>query len=125
MLSIVPKDEAPAPLPDLFDDFWTLYPRHVGKKRARIMWDRINPSLYQQILVAVVQWRPVWLDREDDEYIPHPATWLYGERWDDELPAAYRRRAASHAPAAIPEKGERGQIPEHVAQLLAKLRGKA
>jgi hypothetical protein len=73
-----------------FDQFWSAYPKKVGKEAARKSWIRIKPSkeLHAKILTAVAaakkttQWQ-----RENGQYIPHPATWLNQGRWDDELPA--------------------------------------
>jgi hypothetical protein len=70
--------------PDAFDLFWDRYPRRVAKGEARRAWRHIKPdaALVQRILAAIdlqmrcKQWR--------DGYIPNPATWLRGERWDDE-----------------------------------------
>jgi hypothetical protein len=74
--------------PEPFDLFWTAYPRKVGKGAARKAWAKIKPGkvLVGKILSAVefakasVDWR-----RENGRFIPHPATWLNQDRWDDEL----------------------------------------
>lgn len=104
-----------------FDDFWTLYPRHVAKLAARKAWARIDPVLHVEILTAVAAWRRVW-SKKEPEYIPHPATWLNGERWEDELPIMPVMSAAAHAPAQLPARGERTEMPEHVRSLIARLR---
>ena len=73
---------------ELFDGFWKVYPRKVGKKKARILWDRLSPSkkLAIQIISAVKkQKQTIWKD-SGLEYVPHPATWLNGQRWEDEIP---------------------------------------
>jgi DNA replication protein DnaC len=57
------------------------------------------------------------------EYVPHPATWLNGERWEDELPVAIASSHASHQPAQSTPLPARTTIPEHVRAVLAKLRG--
>lgn len=109
---------------DPFDDFWLLYPRRVAKKDARKAWSRIPPSQHVAILTAVVAWRRVWADK-DAQYIPHPATWLNGERWEDELPATNVPLHASHVAATRQElPQERGVIPANVQAVLNKLRGK-
>lgn len=114
--------------PDIsFDDFWLLYPRRVAKKDARKMWGRVPAELHVEVLTALVAWRQVWSDK-DPEYLPHPATWLNGERWEDELPAGYRSSppvAKNGAVARDQPPPVRTAIPEHVRALLAKLRGKA
>lgn len=106
-----------------FDDFWLLYPKRWAKKDARKAWDRIDPSLHNRIFIALVRWRQVWRNKEV-EFLPHPATWLNGERWEDELPDGALPANASHISAVLPT-GERGEIPAHVQAVLAKLRGRA
>ncbi len=106
-----------------FEDFWVLYPRHAAKKDAKKMWARIPEGLHVTILTALVAWRQVWRDK-DTEFLPHPATWLNGERWEDELPLGYRLMPAS-APRPEPtEPTERTPIPAHVKALMAKLRSR-
>jgi hypothetical protein len=71
----------------MFDRFWAAYPRKVGKGEARKVWMRLRPSvsLVEKMLKTLAwqaeteQWR-----RDDGQFIPHPATWLRQERWDDE-----------------------------------------
>lgn len=71
-----------------FDQFWTTYPKKVGKKEARKAFEKINPSeeLLKKILSAVEEQSKSkqWL-KDGGEYIPNPTTWLNQERWDDEL----------------------------------------
>lgn len=107
-----------------FADFWLLYPRRVAKKDAQKAWGRIPETLHVRIFVALASWRTVWKDK-DAEYLPYPASWLNGERWEDELPPEYRRTHLSHVPAQPTVAGPRTEMPEHVKALLAKLRTKA
>ena len=104
-----------------FDDFWTLYPRRIAKLKARIAWDRIIPERHAEILLALVEWRKVWKDKEL-EFLPYPASWLNGERWEDELPQCSTWNNSSHMPASLPEQPERTIMPQKVRDLLAKLR---
>src|SRR5574343_1583323 len=110
-----------------FDDFWLLFPRKVAKLAARKAWARIDPALYPVIVTACAAWRPVWADK-DPEYIPHPATWLNGERWEDELPRGFTPRPQQTAPngptiADHPVQA-RTPLPEHVRALLCRLKAK-
>ena len=70
-----------------FDKFWKEYPKKVAKGDARKAWlqtQKIRPDL-DTLLKAVSaakrtdQWR-----QDGGKYIPHPATWLRAERWDDD-----------------------------------------
>ena len=71
-----------------FEEFWALYPKKVGKGKAKESWLKKKPSetLHQKILAAVESAKNSreWLS-ENGKYIPHPTTWLNQERWDDEL----------------------------------------
>ena len=70
-----------------FDAFWAVYPRRRAKGDARKAWKALKPSpeLQQKILNAVSaqSQSPDW-QKEEGKYIPYPASWLRGERWEDE-----------------------------------------
>lgn len=69
-----------------FDDFWSIYPRRQAKKDAMKAWNRIDSSRRDQILRGVRAWmRSEQWCRDDGRYIPMPATFLNGERWEDEV----------------------------------------
>jgi hypothetical protein len=70
-----------------FETFWAAWPRKVAKADARKAWNatrNIRPDL-QTILTAVhaacrtEQWM-----RGGGQFIPYPATWIRGERWEDQ-----------------------------------------
>ena len=69
----------------LFDKFWSLYPRHEGKQAAVKAFNKLNPdeALLETMINAIVKQKQSdqW---SDPQYIPHPATWLNGHRWEDE-----------------------------------------
>jgi hypothetical protein len=72
-----------------FAEFWAVYPRHAAKLRAEEAWATLAPDdvLTARIRAAVAaraeshEWR-------EPRFIPYPATWLNGRRWEDELPVA-------------------------------------
>lgn len=73
-----------------FDDFWNLYPRKEGKKKAREKWERLSDIPEYEEMKA-------WLDRaiqsqqwRDPQYIPMPATFIYQERFRDDPPPPRR-----------------------------------
>lgn len=69
---------------DAFDTFWEAYPRHEAKKDARKAWGQVNPS--EETLgkiLAALEWQKQ-CDQWLRGYIPLPATYLRGERWEDE-----------------------------------------
>lgn len=70
-----------------FERFWQAYPRKTAKKEARKAWDHIDPtSDTVDKMIAALHWQqrmPQWV-KDGGSFIPHPATWLRAERWDDE-----------------------------------------
>jgi hypothetical protein len=86
--------------PDAFDEFWTAYPRRVGKGAARKAWDKAIKANANPIAIVAAAKHFATDPRRaeaDIKYTPHPATWLNAERWADEpepehraAPAAYR-----------------------------------
>lgn len=70
-----------------FARFWQAYPRKVGKADARKAFDKACHKLApEEITGALERAKAAWTD---PQFIPHPATWLNGERWEDE-PEALR-----------------------------------
>lgn len=78
-----------------FDSFWAQYPNKAAKQSAVKAWDKlkVSESLYQQIMIAVSK-QKLWQQWQDG-YIPHPATWLNGKRWEDVEPV----RKSNNSPA--------------------------
>lgn len=71
----------------LFDRFWNAYPKKKGKEAARRAWTKLSPdmSLCRVMAKALDRQRQSqdW-QREEGRYIPYPASWLNGRRWEDE-----------------------------------------
>jgi hypothetical protein len=73
-----------------FASFWKSYPRKTAKGDAERAWLKLKPSedLQATIISAVErakqseQWQ-----REGGRFIPCPATYLNGKRWEDEVKA--------------------------------------
>lgn len=71
--------------------FWPAYPRKVAKASAAKAFAKIKPDeaeLGRMLAALAVQKQSAEWQREGGQYIPHPATWLNGRRWEDEAPAA-------------------------------------
>lgn len=70
-----------------FDAFWAVYPRKAAKKGAEAAWRTLAPSatLQTEIIAAVERQKTSrqWT-RDRGQYIPYPATWLNGRRWEDQ-----------------------------------------
>ena len=76
---------------DRFATFWESYPRKVGKKKAFMVWKRKRcwNGQFDTIMDKLAEYKASdqW-QREKGQYIPHPSTWLEGERWNDEISCA-------------------------------------
>lgn len=73
---------------ELFPAFWAAYPRKEGKQTALKAFTKINPDqeLLQTMLAAIERQKQTAQWKENGgQYIPHPATWLNGRRWEDEV----------------------------------------
>ena len=79
------EDDAEAE--EKFAEFWEAYPRKENRKKALAAWKKGKcwNGKFQEIMTALTEQKknPRWL--EDVKYIPHPTTWLNGERWADEI----------------------------------------
>lgn len=72
---------------DWFAQFWSAYPRRVAKKDAFRALDRVRKAgevEFKQLIVAVGNFARS-VSGKDRQYIPYPATWINGGRWDDEV----------------------------------------
>lgn len=74
---------------DGFALFWQEYPRKAAKAAALKAWKKLNPSpeLVERIIAHVRDHKrsPDWL-KDGGQFVPHPATFLNGQRWEDDIP---------------------------------------
>lgn len=71
----------------LFERFWAAYPKKKGKDAAKRAWKKLAPDMALCRVMAEAlerqkrsrDWR-----KEGGQFIPYPATWLNGRRWEDE-----------------------------------------
>lgn len=81
-----PRRGAVHGFPPGFDAFWSAYPRKTAKPQAAKAFARLGPTdaLLPQMLAAIaVQRKSAQWTKDGGEFIPHPATWLNGRRWED------------------------------------------
>jgi len=67
-----------------FLSFWTAYPRKIGKLNAWKSWIKLKPPLKETLDVVERYKQSEGWKKEEGRYIPHPATFLNGGRWEDE-----------------------------------------
>lgn len=67
-----------------FDRFWTAYPRSTAKGQARAAWPAAVKAAggIDKIVAGAERYRDD--PNRADQFTAHAATWLRGERWDDE-----------------------------------------
>ncbi|MCM1330431.1 MAG: hypothetical protein NC253_13435 [Ruminococcus sp.] len=71
---------------DGFEEFWQAYPKKTAKQAALKAWNKLKPNaeLRQVILDALErQTQSVQWQKDGGQFIPYPATWLNGRRWED------------------------------------------
>lgn len=122
MLNVVPI--TPAATDEIgFEDFWLMYPRREAKKDALKAWSKLTEAQQMAACIALVGWRKVFMGRDSAQYIPLAASWIRGERWEDELPSEFRQVTSSaHQPLKSAERGERTPMPEALRALLASMK---
>lgn len=93
--------------PDRFEDFWNIYPRKKDKKKAKRIWKNRKCEVYfDQIMNDIrarLQKDAQWADIQ---FIPHPSTYLNGERWTDEITPPAGTTRASVPPMAAKQEQE-------------------
>lgn len=81
---------------DPFEGWWQHYPRKVGKDAARRAYAAARKRGASDAVLAAGLSRQRWPD--DPKFIPHPATWLNGGRWQDDPNAAAPAPAEPEGP---------------------------
>jgi len=73
-----------------FKKFWDNYPKKKDKGSALRAWNKLNPNddLQAKIFNAIEAARETedW-QKQGGQFIPYPATYLNGRRWEDEVSA--------------------------------------
>lgn len=81
------KSQNEAEYERLFTIFYQAYPKHKGKGSALTAFKKLKPdqALLDEILKAL-EWQKEQEDWKKDggQYVPYPATYLNGRRWEDE-----------------------------------------
>ena len=70
----------------VFEDFYKLYPRKVGRFLASKSFKKLSKNdkvlAYNGLLNYIRFWRH---NKTEKQFIPHPSTWLNQRRWEDEI----------------------------------------
>ena len=88
-----------------FEQFWSCYPKKVGKIAAKKAWDKAKNRPAIDVILASLerakaseQWQ-----REPPRFIPNPTTWLNEGRWDDQVNPT---RNSTKRPPPLPPKND-------------------
>lgn len=108
-----PEEVKPSLQEQRFNAFWQAYPIKKAKQAAWKAWQKIKPNteLFERIMSAVdnAKRSEDWV-KDNGRYIPYPATWLTGGRWDDELTEAATTTAHSKKTGTTDTMGVLGSI---------------
>jgi len=73
------------PKADDFDLFWAEVPRKVAKPKARAAFKAALKKKPAADIISAMRKYAASRRGEDEQFTAHPASWLNGERWDDDL----------------------------------------
>lgn len=82
----VPKGRTLRPAADPgFAEFWKTYPRRTGKGQAEKAWTAATRHTPPETIIAgAVRYAQDPNLPDEPRFVPHPATWLNGRRWEDD-----------------------------------------
>lgn len=73
----------------MFEMFWKEYPRKIAKRDAEKAWLKIPVHKQMDVMAAIRTHVTSWKQQgTEKQFIPYPATWLNGARWEDEIELA-------------------------------------
>jgi hypothetical protein len=79
-----PKTKITTAKVDWFEEFWQMYPRKTAKGKAKEAYKKAAKKILAHDLNQALKQRVPDIAAKDEQYQPHPATWLNQERWLDE-----------------------------------------
>jgi uncharacterized protein YdaU (DUF1376 family) len=86
-----------------FEKFWEIYPNKVGRRKALLAFEAARKRAdLEPILIGLRR----YAEKTDDRPWCNPATWLHGDRWEDDPAAPPVRQPRK---SAIQERHERIQ----------------
>jgi hypothetical protein len=72
----------------VFASFWSVYPRKIGKGKARTAFaSALGKTSADDLVTGARRYADyVAWSTQDPRFVKHPTTWLNGECWEDDLP---------------------------------------
>ncbi len=110
-----------------FADFYKLFPRHSARKDAEKAWMQIGEANQIKALEALPNHVKYWqMSGTEKCYIPLPASWLRGYRWEDEIempkPSAKITSAWWTSDDATIAEGNRRGIQPRIGESMSSFR---
>ena len=79
-----------------FSAAWSKWPRKEAKKDAEKAWhQKVTTPETEDKVFAAFEWQIPMLLERDPQYRPLLASWLRGERWEDEPPTPKKQTTAT------------------------------
>lgn len=104
-----------------FDEFWSLYPRKACKLDAAKAWDKITDDPDKIIGALKNQLAAKAFDlRDNKRFVPLPATWLRGHRWEDEVLSSQQEPVVNKYKQSEPNKNAVNKRDAYKAYLVSK-----
>lgn len=102
-----------------FEIFWKAYPKKKGKQDALKAFLKVKVPLVTLLTSLEKQKRSADWQKDGGQYVPYPATWLNGARWEDEIDNIFpntpeRPRQRRLIGTEINEYGEEVNVYEYV-----------
>lgn len=66
-----------------FSEWYARYPKKAARRDAQKAWDKLNAQERREACLDNLERRYGPVDRQ---FIPYPATYLRGARWEDDYP---------------------------------------
>lgn len=115
--------------PDGFAEFYDAYPRKEGRARAAKAFAAVEVPLQTLLMALEAQIQTEQWQKDGGRFVPLPASWLNGKRWEDHVRAAGVSVLDPNSRAAVEAEGEAkglgrwNETTEHWPQYKARVRG--
>ena len=95
---------------ELFDRFYSLYPRKVQKERAKKAFKKLSEKVKQIAIDKLQLHIDMWAKNDTKaEFIPHPASWINAKSWEDEIETALPQKKVTEKDKQLREAVKRTQ----------------
>ena len=101
-----------------FEIFWEAYPRKEGKQKAEAAFAKVVVPVQDLLDAIEAQNKSAQWMKDGGQFIPHPATWLNGKRWLDQVVVATESRKG------VP-MGATGELGEEELEAIRKMMGES